>query len=145
MGTQSIWYRSPLQLLSCSLLLALALPTNALYFYLEGLNPKCFYEELPKDTMVAGACHNQCHDAVRGLKLHGMQATTKPNRSTPTQRRSRSIRTSKFRSRSMRSSTTTTASSTPREELPANSLSAPPTQENTKYASCPPSPAAEAG
>ncbi|KAL8929380.1 MAG: hypothetical protein Q9172_000553 [Xanthocarpia lactea] len=45
---------SPPQLLSCFLLLALALPTNALYFYLEGLSPKCFYEELPKDTMVAG-------------------------------------------------------------------------------------------
>ncbi|KAL8758714.1 MAG: hypothetical protein Q9199_001291 [Rusavskia elegans] len=54
MGTQSIWYRSPLHLLSCFLLLALALPTNALYFYLQDLNPKCFYEELPKDTMVAG-------------------------------------------------------------------------------------------
>ncbi|KAL8859533.1 MAG: hypothetical protein Q9178_003932 [Gyalolechia marmorata] len=45
---------SPPQLLSFFLLLALALPTNAVYFYLEGLNPKCFYEELPKDTMVAG-------------------------------------------------------------------------------------------
>ncbi|KAI4224678.1 MAG: hypothetical protein L6R36_004486 [Xanthoria steineri] len=54
MGTQSIWCQSPLQLLICFLLLALALPINALYFYLEGLNPKCFYEELPKDTMVAG-------------------------------------------------------------------------------------------
>ncbi|KAL9034275.1 MAG: hypothetical protein Q9180_005500 [Flavoplaca navasiana] len=54
MGIQSVWNRSPLQLLNCFLILALSLPTNALYFYTEGLNPKCFYEELPKDTMVAG-------------------------------------------------------------------------------------------
>jgi hypothetical protein len=29
-------------------------PTSALYFYLDGTTPKCFYEELPKDTMVVG-------------------------------------------------------------------------------------------
>ena len=57
MGTHSIQHWNPPQLLSCFLLLALALPTNALYFYLEGLSPKCFYEELPKDTMVAGTYH----------------------------------------------------------------------------------------
>lgn len=37
------------------LLLALfALPTQALYFYMEGGTPKCFHEELPKDTLVVG-------------------------------------------------------------------------------------------
>lgn len=40
------------------LLLALniVLPTQALYFYLDGASatPKCFYEELPKDTLVVG-------------------------------------------------------------------------------------------
>ena len=51
--------RVPMNLLR-SLLLVLALnvllPTEALYFYLDGAsaNPKCFYEELPKDTMVVG-------------------------------------------------------------------------------------------
>ena len=46
--------------LSRSLLLILALnlilPTQALYFYLDGASasPKCFYEELPKDTLVVG-------------------------------------------------------------------------------------------
>ncbi|KAL8731261.1 MAG: hypothetical protein Q9166_003485 [cf. Caloplaca sp. 2 TL-2023] len=54
MGTHPIWSWSPLRLLNCLLLLALALPINGLYFYIEHLNPKCFYEELPKDTMVAG-------------------------------------------------------------------------------------------
>jgi hypothetical protein len=28
--------------------------SSALYFYLDGTTPKCFYEELPKDTMVVG-------------------------------------------------------------------------------------------
>lgn len=27
---------------------------QALYFYIDGGTPKCFYEELPKDTMVVG-------------------------------------------------------------------------------------------
>jgi hypothetical protein len=33
---------------------ALALPTQALHFYLDGAVMKCFYEELPKDTLVVG-------------------------------------------------------------------------------------------
>jgi hypothetical protein len=33
---------------------ALALPTQALHFYLDGAIEKCFYEELPKDTLVVG-------------------------------------------------------------------------------------------
>ncbi|KAL9108648.1 MAG: hypothetical protein Q9227_006594 [Pyrenula ochraceoflavens] len=36
------------------LLLFLASPSQALYFYLDGPAPKCFYEELPKDTLVVG-------------------------------------------------------------------------------------------
>lgn len=28
--------------------------SQALYFYLDGTSPKCFYEELPKDTLVVG-------------------------------------------------------------------------------------------
>ena len=28
--------------------------TQAIYFYLDGTSPKCFYEELPKDTLVVG-------------------------------------------------------------------------------------------
>lgn len=34
--------------------LALASTANALFFYLDGTNSKCFYEELPKDTLVVG-------------------------------------------------------------------------------------------
>jgi p24 family protein alpha len=29
-------------------------PVNALYFYMDGTSQKCFYEELPKDTLVVG-------------------------------------------------------------------------------------------
>jgi len=38
------------------LLSALALPTRALYFYMDGTHQKCFFEELPKDTLVVGQC-----------------------------------------------------------------------------------------
>jgi hypothetical protein len=33
---------------------ALLLPTQALYFYIDGPSQKCFFEELPKDTLVVG-------------------------------------------------------------------------------------------
>ena len=36
------------------LLLAICVPVRALYFYMDGSTPKCFHEELPKDTLVVG-------------------------------------------------------------------------------------------
>lgn len=33
---------------------ALLSPVNALYFFMEGPTQKCFFEELPKDTLVVG-------------------------------------------------------------------------------------------
>lgn len=50
-GTSSSWLASALALLS---FFSLLLPTNALYFYMEGRQTKCFFEDLPKDTLVAG-------------------------------------------------------------------------------------------
>ena len=44
----------PLRLVFWSYLLGLLFPANALYFYLDSTTPKCFYEELPKDTLVVG-------------------------------------------------------------------------------------------
>jgi len=46
----------PLYLAFYLLALNLVLPAQALYFYLDGASttPKCFYEELPKDTLVVG-------------------------------------------------------------------------------------------
>ncbi|MCJ1308404.1 emp24p/erv25p- protein [Agyrium rufum] len=35
-------------------LLTFLTPLNALYFFMETTTPKCFYEELPKDTLVVG-------------------------------------------------------------------------------------------
>jgi p24 family protein alpha len=43
--------RSIIPLLSLN---ALLVPVQALYFYIDGTAPKCFFEELPKDTMVVG-------------------------------------------------------------------------------------------
>ena len=41
-------------LLSLILVLFVVVPTRALYFYMEGSSSKCFFEELPKDTLVVG-------------------------------------------------------------------------------------------
>ena len=46
------------------LLLGLLAPVNALYFFLESNTPKCFYEELPKDTLVVGTVHKH-HKGAR--------------------------------------------------------------------------------
>lgn len=35
-------------------LLSLASAAQALYFFVDGVTPKCFFEELPKDTLVVG-------------------------------------------------------------------------------------------
>lgn len=43
--------RSIIPLLSLS---ALLVPVQSLYFYMDGTTPKCFFEELPKDTLVVG-------------------------------------------------------------------------------------------
>ncbi|RFU29660.1 hypothetical protein B7463_g6666, partial [Scytalidium lignicola] len=42
---------SILPLLSLS---ALLVPVQSLYFYIDGSGPKCFFEELPRDTLVVG-------------------------------------------------------------------------------------------
>lgn len=33
---------------------ALAIPAQALHFFIDGAVQKCFFEELPKDTLVVG-------------------------------------------------------------------------------------------
>lgn len=52
--------------------LTFAVPSQALYFYVNGKQRKCFYEELPQDTLVVGeylamlnaaACPLQCRSA----------------------------------------------------------------------------------
>lgn len=48
------WPSRVLHSLCVVLLFGLIAPANALYFYLDSTTPKCFYEELPKDTLVVG-------------------------------------------------------------------------------------------
>lgn len=49
----------------------LASSAQALFFYLDGTEPKCFYEELPKDTLVVGTFHSsnqqtRCANTIAG-------------------------------------------------------------------------------
>lgn len=46
-----------MQLRLSTLVLAASLvvkQASALYFYIDGTSPKCFFEDLPKDTLVVG-------------------------------------------------------------------------------------------
>lgn len=45
------WLASTLAILA---ILCLSVPANALYFYVGEKQTKCFFEELPKDTLVVG-------------------------------------------------------------------------------------------
>ena len=45
-----------LKVLTLVIVLGLVVPAQAVYFYIENAAPKCFYEELPKDTLVVGQC-----------------------------------------------------------------------------------------
>jgi hypothetical protein len=40
---------------------ALAVPSQALHFFMDGAVQKCFYEELPKDTLVVGMPYLHLH------------------------------------------------------------------------------------
>ncbi|MCJ1473063.1 emp24p/erv25p- protein [Lambiella insularis] len=50
-----LWPSRFLRLLFLILCLSSVLPVEALYFYTDSTTPKCFYEELPKDTIVTGS------------------------------------------------------------------------------------------
>ncbi|KAL2809943.1 emp24/gp25L/p24 family/GOLD-domain-containing protein [Aspergillus granulosus] len=47
-------------------ILCLSLPANALYFYIDGRQTRCFYEELPKDTLVVGTFSSEVIDQASG-------------------------------------------------------------------------------
>lgn len=47
-------------------LLSLSTVAQALYFYIEGNTPKCFFEELPNDTLVVGHYTAEEYDEHRG-------------------------------------------------------------------------------
>ena len=52
--------RGSAQALTLLLFVSFFLPLNALHFYVNGNQPKCFYEELPKDTLVVGQSSPRC-------------------------------------------------------------------------------------
>ena len=54
MGSKQLNFRVSFVLVAFALLVLLCLRTEALYFYLEGSEQKCFLEELPKETVVVG-------------------------------------------------------------------------------------------
>ena len=60
---------SPLSsLVSLALLIC---QTQALYFYIDGPTQKCFFEELPKDTLVVGMFSSSNWSDSRERKLTG--------------------------------------------------------------------------
>jgi p24 family protein alpha len=44
---------------------ALLVPVQSLYFYIDGTSAKCFFEELPKDTLVVGHYTAEEYDEQR--------------------------------------------------------------------------------
>lgn len=64
-------------LLAGAALLSIVVPSDALYFYMSASTPKCFHEELPKDTLVVGKHGNLHHDFEKSIDL-GYKATTAP-------------------------------------------------------------------
>uniref|UniRef100_A0A1D1XZ61 Transmembrane emp24 domain-containing protein 9 n=1 Tax=Anthurium amnicola TaxID=1678845 RepID=A0A1D1XZ61_9ARAE len=54
MGSKQLNFRVSFILVALTLLVLFCLRTEALYFYLEGSEQKCFLEELPKETVVVG-------------------------------------------------------------------------------------------
>ncbi|MCJ1443760.1 MAG: emp24p/erv25p- protein [Stictis urceolatum] len=53
---------SSLSAMLFALFLSLLAPANALYFYMDSTVPKCFFEELPKDTLVVGHFNAEMFD-----------------------------------------------------------------------------------
>ncbi|MCJ1419560.1 emp24p/erv25p- protein [Xylographa parallela] len=66
METSQPWPSRPSRLfrsLLFFLCLSVLVPVDALYFYIDSNSPKCFYEELPKDTLVVGNYKAEQFDA----------------------------------------------------------------------------------
>lgn len=113
------------------LLTIFVLPTNALYFYMNGAQPKCFFEELPKDTLVVGMLKPFTMLISPFSMTNSPQVTTKSSNGTITAARFKAMRASVSSSLSRKSLTTTTASCRNEAIARAALLSAPRTPENT--------------
>ncbi len=58
--------------------------SQALYFYLDGTSPKCFYEDLPKDTLVVGMY--SLHASLPEIGGKDMQTASKSSICIPQER-----------------------------------------------------------
>lgn len=135
--------RSIISLLSLSTLL---IPVQSLYFYIDGTTPKCFFEELPKDTLVVGHYTAEEYDENRkvwsahdGLHIF-ISVDVCP--SPPFHPHVPPSMASKLNPPRRKYSTTTTASSHKKAPHPAALPSVPPTAVTTKSASRPVQPLA---
>jgi hypothetical protein len=134
---------SPLQkmrsFLSLLPLSGLLIPVQSLYFFIDGTTPKCFYEELPKDTIVVGhysaeefnADHNG-YVKSEWLNIF-ISVDVRPHSHNCHPPFGNQMLTLSHR----KSSTTTTASSPKEVPQQGASLSQPPTPATTRSASRP--------
>lgn len=103
-------YSSIYTMFTFLLLSALVLPTRALYFYMDGNTQKCFFEELPKDTLVVGQCPLPLPLHANSDQHPSHQAITTRNNGTRQPAVIKLTPTLASLSQSKKSSTTTTAS-----------------------------------
>jgi p24 family protein alpha len=65
--------------LSLLSLAAVLVPSQALYFYIDGPTQKCFFEELPKDTLVVGKDSDISLEISSRLIVSGTYSATQWN------------------------------------------------------------------
>jgi hypothetical protein len=125
-------------------LLSLASAAQALYFFIDAATPKCFYEDLPKDTLVVGHYAAEEWDdrsaawqQHQGINIYISVDVCYPVNSTTTHPSFVTDGLSNMRAHYRRYSTTTTVSSLNVERLPANSPSHRPRLATTRSASHP--------
>ncbi|KAL4944923.1 hypothetical protein BDV06DRAFT_209912 [Aspergillus oleicola] len=70
----SSWLSSTLAVYA---ILCLSLPVNALYFYVDGRQTRCFYEELPKDTLVVGSYSSEVIDQTSNTGTYAVDPSLK--------------------------------------------------------------------
>lgn len=121
-------------------LLTLASAAQALFFFIDGATPKCFFEELPKGTLVVGHyAAEEWDDRVHGWQQHGgisiyISVDVSPTPRLPPPRVPHS---SYILTHTHRKSLTMTIGSSPSAALrPANSLFPQPKLVTTRSASC---------
>lgn len=79
---QLVEVKSKMKFLSTTLAVALTSlvsSSQALYFYLDGTQPKCFYEDLPKGTLVVGTFPTNRSSRLRRWSLYSLKPLQAPH------------------------------------------------------------------